>query len=123
MQCFRNCAPLLCKVPFVIWISCVILPKSCVCASHDGRARASQDHFAQTYKQTIGLDFFIKRLVLPGQARALDFVPEQRRLKQESKQSERGMRSLVTSPVSGEDWVCLQVERTGCISSILHCAV
>ena len=29
--------------------------------------RFSEDHFAQQYKQTIGLDFFIKRLVLPGE--------------------------------------------------------
>ena len=28
--------------------------------------RFTDDHFAQQYKQTIGLDFFIKRLVLPG---------------------------------------------------------
>lgn len=28
--------------------------------------RFTEDHFAKTYKQTIGLDFFIKRLVLPG---------------------------------------------------------
>mmetsp|Transcript_15417 Transcript_15417/g.45076 ORF Transcript_15417/g.45076 Transcript_15417/m.45076 type:complete len:223 (+) Transcript_15417:105-773(+) len=29
--------------------------------------RFTQDHFAQSYKQTIGLDFFIKRMVLPGE--------------------------------------------------------
>jgi len=29
--------------------------------------RFSQDHFAKQYKQTIGLDFFVKRLVLPGE--------------------------------------------------------
>ena len=28
--------------------------------------RFTEDHFAKQYKQTIGLDFFIKRLVLPG---------------------------------------------------------
>lgn len=28
--------------------------------------RFSEDHFAKQYKQTIGVDFFIKRLVLPG---------------------------------------------------------
>lgn len=28
--------------------------------------RFTDDHFAQQYKQTIGLDFFIKRMVLPG---------------------------------------------------------
>merc|ERR1719353_1278803 len=28
--------------------------------------RFTDDHFAMQYKQTIGLDFFIKRLVLPG---------------------------------------------------------
>ena len=28
--------------------------------------RFTDDHFAQQYKQTIGLDFFIRRLVLPG---------------------------------------------------------
>jgi len=28
--------------------------------------RFAQDHFKKSYKQTIGLDFFIKRLVLPG---------------------------------------------------------
>jgi len=28
--------------------------------------RFTEDHFAKTYKQTIGLDFFIKRLCLPG---------------------------------------------------------
>ena len=31
--------------------------------------RFTDDHFAMTYKQTIGLDFFIKRLVLPGDVR------------------------------------------------------
>ena len=31
--------------------------------------RFTGDHFATTYKQTIGLDFFIKRLVLPGEVR------------------------------------------------------
>jgi Ras-related protein Rab-28 len=29
-------------------------------------ARFTEDRFAQAYKQTIGLDFFVKRLVLPG---------------------------------------------------------
>jgi len=29
--------------------------------------RFTEDHFAKAYKQTIGLDFFIKRLVLPGE--------------------------------------------------------
>jgi len=28
--------------------------------------RFTEDHFAMQYKQTIGLDFFLKRLVLPG---------------------------------------------------------
>jgi len=28
--------------------------------------RFTQDHFAQQYKQTIGLDFFMKRVTLPG---------------------------------------------------------
>jgi len=28
--------------------------------------RFTEDHFSQVYKQTIGLDFFIKRLTLPG---------------------------------------------------------
>ena len=28
--------------------------------------RFTEDHFAMQYKQTIGLDFFIKRIVLPG---------------------------------------------------------
>eukprot|EP00928_Gymnodinium_smaydae_P086988 TRINITY_DN71357_c0_g1_i1.p1 TRINITY_DN71357_c0_g1~~TRINITY_DN71357_c0_g1_i1.p1 ORF type:complete len:236 (-),score=61.80 TRINITY_DN71357_c0_g1_i1:151-858(-) len=28
--------------------------------------RFCEDHFAQHYKQTIGLDFFVKRVVLPG---------------------------------------------------------
>lgn len=28
--------------------------------------RFTEDHFAKTYKQTVGLDFFVKRLVLPG---------------------------------------------------------
>lgn len=28
--------------------------------------RFCEDHFAKTYKQTIGLDFFVKRVVLPG---------------------------------------------------------
>ena len=28
--------------------------------------RFTDDHFAQQYKQTIGVDFFLKRLVLPG---------------------------------------------------------
>ena len=29
--------------------------------------RFTEDHFAKAYKQTIGLDFFIKRLTLPGE--------------------------------------------------------
>ena len=29
--------------------------------------RFTEDRFAKAYKQTIGLDFFIKRLVLPGE--------------------------------------------------------
>ena len=29
--------------------------------------RFTEDHFAKAYKQTIGVDFFIKRLVLPGE--------------------------------------------------------
>ena len=32
--------------------------------------RFTDDKFAMQYKQTIGLDFFIKRLVLPGDVRA-----------------------------------------------------
>lgn len=28
--------------------------------------RFSQNHFGKTYQQTIGLDFFLKRLSLPG---------------------------------------------------------
>lgn len=28
--------------------------------------RFAQDDFSQSYKQTIGLDFFVKRIVLPG---------------------------------------------------------
>jgi hypothetical protein len=28
--------------------------------------RFTEDHFSKMYKQTIGLDFFIKRIVLPG---------------------------------------------------------
>eukprot|EP00903_Cladosiphon_okamuranus_P020002 g18373.t2 len=28
--------------------------------------RFAQDDFSQTYKQTIGLDFFVKRITLPG---------------------------------------------------------
>jgi len=31
--------------------------------------RFTEDHFAQAYKQTIGLDFFVKRLSLPGKVR------------------------------------------------------
>ena len=31
--------------------------------------RFTDDHFAQQYKQTIGVDFLIKRLVLPGEVR------------------------------------------------------
>ena len=31
--------------------------------------RFTADFFAQSYKQMIGLDFFLKRTVLPGQAR------------------------------------------------------
>lgn len=30
--------------------------------------RFAQDNFSQAYKQTIGLDFFVKRIVLPGEA-------------------------------------------------------
>ena len=30
--------------------------------------RFCKDHFATSYKQTIGLDFFMKRVVLPGVA-------------------------------------------------------
>lgn len=29
--------------------------------------RFAQDDFSQSYKQTIGLDFFVKRIVLPGE--------------------------------------------------------
>jgi len=29
--------------------------------------RFCEDHFAKSYKQTIGLDFFVKRVVLPGE--------------------------------------------------------
>ena len=29
--------------------------------------RFSQNHFGKTYQQTIGLDFFMKRIVLPGE--------------------------------------------------------
>ncbi|KAL1526585.1 hypothetical protein AB1Y20_015291 [Prymnesium parvum] len=32
--------------------------------------RFTEDHFAKQYKQTIGVDFFIKRLVLPGEVHA-----------------------------------------------------
>ena len=32
--------------------------------------RFTEDHFAMQYKQTIGLDFFIKRIVLPGDVRS-----------------------------------------------------
>ena len=28
--------------------------------------RFSQNHFGKTYQQTIGLDFFLKRITLPG---------------------------------------------------------
>lgn len=28
--------------------------------------RLCEDHFAKSYKQTIGVDFFVKRLELPG---------------------------------------------------------
>lgn len=30
--------------------------------------RFAQDDFSQSYKQTIGLDFFVKRIVLPGRS-------------------------------------------------------
>ena len=29
--------------------------------------RFAQDDFSRSYKQTIGLDFFVKRIVLPGE--------------------------------------------------------
>lgn len=29
--------------------------------------RFTEDHFGKNYKQTIGLDFMVKRLVLPGE--------------------------------------------------------
>jgi Ras-related protein Rab-28 len=38
--------------------------------------RFTNDHFSQVYKQTIGLDFFIKRLVLPGKIRAIPIICE-----------------------------------------------
>ena len=28
--------------------------------------RFSQNHFGKTYQQTVGLDFFLKRITLPG---------------------------------------------------------
>lgn len=28
--------------------------------------RFAEDDFSQSYKQTIGLDFFVKRIILPG---------------------------------------------------------
>jgi len=30
--------------------------------------RFSQNHFGKTYQQTVGLDFFLKRILLPGVA-------------------------------------------------------
>ena len=30
--------------------------------------RFAQNHFGRTYQQTIGLDFFMKRITLPGKA-------------------------------------------------------
>ena len=30
--------------------------------------RFSQNHFGRTYQQTIGLDFFMKRITIPGTA-------------------------------------------------------
>jgi GTPase SAR1 family protein len=30
--------------------------------------RFTNDHFTNQYKQTIGVDFFLKRIILPGEA-------------------------------------------------------
>lgn len=32
--------------------------------------RFSQNHFGKTYQQTVGLDFFLKRITLPGEQSA-----------------------------------------------------
>ena len=37
--------------------------------------RFTEDYFAKQYKQTIGLDFFIKRMVLPGDVRPVPRRP------------------------------------------------
>jgi len=39
----------------------------CLCIFQTSLAtRYSQEQFGKQYKQTIGLDFFLKRIVLPG---------------------------------------------------------
>ena len=37
--------------------------------------RFTEDYFAKQYKQTIGVDFFIKRMVLPGEVRLHSATP------------------------------------------------
>lgn len=56
--------------------------------------RLTEDHFATQYKQTIGLDFFMKRLVLPGSLRGTAFVASVLRL---------------MSPYAGDIHVAMQV--------------
>jgi Ras-related protein Rab-28 len=36
--------------------------------------RFTEDNFTNQYKQTIGVDFFLKRLILPGQCFALTLL-------------------------------------------------
>ena len=36
--------------------------------------RYSQENFDKAYKQTLGLDFFLARIVLPGLNRVMSFI-------------------------------------------------
>jgi GTPase SAR1 family protein len=47
--------------------------------------RYTRDHFSATYKQTIGLDFFIKRLELPGARLLCWLVCSSRRARRSSR--------------------------------------
>lgn len=42
-------------------------------------SRFCEDYFAAQYKQTIGVDWFIKRVVLPGKCAVLHSNPQRRR--------------------------------------------